>query len=63
MTCCDRAAAIDQHADLAVELARSAAASCARELARHDLGRRDAPAIQPLQRLDLARLEARRGFR
>jgi hypothetical protein len=52
----DRTAAIDQHADLAVELC----ALCSElhgKLTRHHLGRRDASPVQSLQRLDLARLE------
>jgi hypothetical protein len=52
----DRTAAIDQHTDLAVELC----ALCSElhgELTGHHLGRRDASPVQPLQRLDLARLE------
>ena len=52
----DRAAAIDQHADLAMQL-RRLCRELRRELRRDDLGRSDATAVQPLQRLDLARLE------
>ena len=54
----DRTAAIDQHADLSVELG-ALCRELGRELSRDDFARRDSPTVQPLQRLDLARLEAR----
>ncbi|HEX8115360.1 MAG TPA: hypothetical protein VF516_46860, partial [Kofleriaceae bacterium] len=52
----DRTAAVDQHTDLSVELC-ALCSELRSELARHHLGRRDAPPVQTLQRLDLARLE------
>src|SRR4051812_9475432 len=55
----DRATPIDQHADLAVKLG-GLQRELLGELARHDLRRCDAPAIQSLERLDLAGLQALR---
>ena len=52
----DRATPVDQHADLAMQLG-ALHRELSRQLGRHDLGRRDAPAVQALERLDLARLE------
>ena len=53
----DRAPPIDQHADLAMELG-ALRRELRRELAGHDLRRCDPPAVEPLERLDLAGLEA-----
>ncbi|HEX3474009.1 MAG TPA: hypothetical protein VHT91_03150 [Kofleriaceae bacterium] len=53
----DRTAAIDQHTDLSVELG-ALGSELGSELAGHHVGWRDAPPVQPLQRLDLARLES-----
>src|SRR3569623_1308700 len=55
----DRAAPIDEDVDLAMKL-RCLLRELLRELARHDLRRSDAPAVQPLQRLDLACLQTLR---
>ena len=55
----DRTAAIDQHTDLAMELG-GLQRELLGKLARHDLGRCDAAAIQALQRLDLACLQTLR---
>jgi hypothetical protein len=53
----DRAAAVDQHADLAMQ-AGGERAELRRQFGGHDVGRRDAAPVQAFQRLDLARLQA-----
>src|SRR5262249_33031144 len=53
----DRAAPIDQHADLAMQLTRKLRHEGG-ELRRDDFVRRDAAPIHSFQRLDLARLES-----
>src|SRR6185436_17458561 len=54
----DRTSPIDQYAYLPVEL-RALCSELHSELSRHHLARCDPATIQPLERLDLARLESR----